>query len=494
MAFWFLYHADACVQAAAKSQEMSWRKQFKTKLAYSFCDQSRLDKDLATLRTLNGEFRAIGDQIFKLESLRTNPVQRTTKIQDKDIEKLRLVQKASILLYQALGSACTKHTEHQAHFCLQPSLKQDLHPQVRFSIAFSNLTMGNTTGLGDLLWFDVDTSIKEALTSDATQICNVFAQVSSSLKRRNLSPSPSPPPAAKSQKRSKKARFAPSIPPPRRSLLPPVSQLLPLAMEPPNLCKHGNFCNQLKDCSRQPLVRQDRCIGLLKETDKYKHLVYLPQASPVPQQTQTISLATYFRTPRKQDLSDGLPLHERISLAKLLSTAVLQFHATSWLVGRWRSEDVLSFYVDPSTRGVEGIKSFNAPYMNVSVKNMNGPLARAPTFPTTRSFIQNPLLFDLGVMLLELAFQVPLRQLQKPIDLDNGQEDIYTEFFTAKRLCRSSMQLGLRYKEVARKCIHCDFGRGDDLNSPELQEAFYREIICELDKLEGEFRRLQLGA
>lgn len=175
----------ACVQAGDKTKEMSWRKQFKEKLAFSFCDQSRLDKDLAALRSLNRDFHTIGDQIFKLESRRANPVQRTTKRQDKDIEKLRLIHRASILLYQALGSACTKHTEHQAHFCLQPSLKEDLHPQVRFSIAFNNLTFGNTSGLADLLWFDVDTSIKEALTvdtrADAAQICNVLAQVSSSL-------------------------------------------------------------------------------------------------------------------------------------------------------------------------------------------------------------------------------------------------------------------------------------------------------------------------
>lgn len=113
---------------------------------------------------------------------------------------------------------------------------------------------------------------------------------------------------------------------------------------------------------------------------------------------------------------------------------------------------MFSFCVDPSTRGVEEFTSFNAPYINVSVKGINGPLSRVPTFPATRSFIQNPLLFDLGVMLLELAFQVPLRQLQKPIDLENGQEDMHTEFFTAKKLCRSTTQLGLRYKEVARKC------------------------------------------
>lgn len=61
--------------------------------------------------------------------------------------------------------------------------------------------------------------------------------------------------------------------------------------------------------------------------------------------------------------------------------------------------------------------------------------------------------------------------------IDISQEDMHTELFTAKRLCRSSMQLGLRYREVARTCIHCDFRRGGDLKKPELQEAYNREII-----------------
>lgn len=125
----------ACVQ-------LSRRKQFKEKLAFSFCHKSRLDKDLATLRSLNEDFRGIGDKFLKLEYVRTIQAPRTARRQDKEVENFRLIQKASILLYQALGSACTKHAEHQAHFCLQPSLKEDLNPKVRFSIAFSNLTLG----------------------------------------------------------------------------------------------------------------------------------------------------------------------------------------------------------------------------------------------------------------------------------------------------------------------------------------------------------------
>lgn len=46
-----------CVQTGDKAKEMSRLKQVKEKLAYSFCDQSRLDRDLAALKSSNEDFR-----------------------------------------------------------------------------------------------------------------------------------------------------------------------------------------------------------------------------------------------------------------------------------------------------------------------------------------------------------------------------------------------------------------------------------------------------
>jgi hypothetical protein len=45
-----------------------------------------------------------------------------------------------------------------------------------------------------------------------------------------------------------------------------------------------------------------------------------------------------------------------------------------------------------------------------------------------------------------------------------------------------------------RKCIHCDFGRGNDLNAAGLQESFYVEIVKELEDLEGKFSEFGLGS
>lgn len=84
--------------------------------------------------------------------------------------------------------------------------------------------------------------------------------------------------------------------------------------------------------------------------------------------------------------------------------------------------------------------------------------------------------------------------MQQDSDFQSGQEDRHTEFFTAKRLNRTaSTPMGPRYSEIVRKCLQCDFGRGEDLNKPELQEGFYREVVCELGELENKFKELQLG-
>jgi len=45
-----------------------------------------------------------------------------------------------------------------------------------------------------------------------------------------------------------------------------------------------------------------------------------------------------------------------------------------------------------------------------------------------------------------------------------------------------------------RKCLGCDFGEGTtDLNDPALQAVFYRDVVCELERLEKGFAMLQLG-
>ena len=54
--------------------------------------------------------------------------------------------------------------------------------------------------------------------------------------------------------------------------------------------------------------------------------------------------------------------------------------------------------------------------------------------------------------------------------------------------------MGVNYKMVVRKCLGCGFGEGTtDLNNPGLQAVFYKDVVCELERLERAFMTLQLA-
>ena len=44
--------------------------------------------------------------------------------------------------------------------------------------------------------------------------------------------------------------------------------------------------------------------------------------------------------------------------------------------------------------------------------------------------------------------------------------------------------MGGSYAEATRKLIHADFGKGFSMAKPRLQEAFYQDVMCELERLE----------
>ena len=55
-----------------------------------------------------------------------------------------------------------------------------------------------------------------------------------------------------------------------------------------------------------------------------------------------------------------------------------------------------------------------------------------------------------------------------------------------------SREMGPRYQRIAEKCIGSHFAAGYDLSEPSLQLEFYQDVVQELEKLEGDMRRLQL--
>lgn len=467
-----------------------WRYEIREKSRFAL-SRSRLQDSMTMLKELIESLGALRSQTERSEQRR--PLSRPSAQARQVIQQFALVQTASQNLYEALRTACTKHTQHQAHFSLQPIPMPRAH-QVRFSVGFRQV-VAPASGSKQTVWFTVESSV-----TPTADVCpsstdpEAFASFGQSIKRGRTSSSPRPE-YQPSKLRKKCIRFQLPSPPPLRSPLG-TCKALETVSEPllSNLCSHSNLCNQLQNFLCRSIALPECCIGYLEHSSKTKHLIYLKGQESRPERSADIpssSLAELLQHREGSDETNGIAQCERLRLSRKLATAVLQFYATPWLRNTWSSSDVLFQLQHPSSMGqIEGLKE---PFVDVSFRDST--IATNDTQPTTcYPFAPNDFLFGLGVMLLELAYQKPLRSMQQACDVANSQDERHTLFFTAKRMSRLvSAKSGSRYGEIVRKCLACDFGRGDDLSQPALQEGVYREVVCELTELEELLRAMNLG-
>ncbi|KAF7510482.1 hypothetical protein GJ744_006328 [Endocarpon pusillum] len=178
------------------------------------------------------------------------------------------------------------------------------------------------------------------------------------------------------------------------------------------------------------------------------------------------------------------PYHKRLLWAKQLSRSVLLFHNSPWLPRSFSSK---SIYLR-ETPGERHITS-DGMYVEKSFGDTDGRNAHPPS---ARQFVSNPYLFGLGVLLLELGFEASCELLSTPEDEAQANGTLGNlEFFTATRLTAiASQTLGMKYASIAKKCLQCDFGCGNDLKDPVLQEAVYRQVYCQLEEMEQGLREI----
>ncbi len=162
-----------------------------------------------------------------------------------------MIGQASRQVYEVLGKACTKHTEHQAHFCVeveQANITRDHSAQIKFNMAYTYLTLAGSADQSDLIWFVVDST-----SGDATELVDFNAKndlhdsFSQSLKRQIESSS-----GATQKKAKKKVRFQSSALTP--AWTPPTLSTAALAntiLSSDSMRK--DFCDFIRRRLREPL-------------------------------------------------------------------------------------------------------------------------------------------------------------------------------------------------------------------------------------------------
>ena len=428
----------------------------------------------------------LSKQNLRPNSTQSRKLTETPKEISLEVEKYRIIGQASQQVYEALGRACTKHTEHQAHFCVeveQAIIDGNRGARVKFSIAFTHMSLAGPSDQGELTWFVVDSVTGDALAvGHSEKQSNIKLELERSLKRQIVVPAFQP------EKSRKSVRFQSPEPQHSSASMPAL-----LAVSADSLFSdymRKDFCDLIKRRLRQP-SHKSMCVAVLENTDKSKNFVYSPGNVTCIKQRRAVSLEQLLTRTNEQGVSGKIPLYERLRLAKTLAIAVLQYHSTPWLRTSWRSEDV--YFFGDEVVALQEPTVLTSPHVNVRVRGPDGQLSRSSTF-SPHTLARNPLLFGLGVVLLEIAYSSTLESLQLPNDLDSSQKDLYTEFFVARRLAMvGHSDMGGSYHKVVERLVECDFGCGNDLSDTQLQVALYKDVICPLERLEEKLRDFHLN-
>lgn len=169
-----------------------------------------------------------------------------------------------------------------------------------------------------------------------------------------------------------------------------------------------------------------------------------------------------------------IPLEDRLRTASLLAAGVLHLHTSSCLPDAWSSKDILFFDVDSFERCTLG-----EPFLQTQLDSRRNH--RSIRDLKDLAGIRSSLL-SLGLVLLELAYSAPRRNLPLPADITQHLFEWEIDVLNLMRLSDTvSRQLGLRYARVVQTCLSLGL-RAQGLGQAELNEMISEKVVKELDR------------
>ena len=173
-----------------------------------------------------------------------------------------------------------------------------------------------------------------------------------------------------------------------------------------------------------------------------------------------------------------LSLHDRLQLAKSVSTGVLQLYNSPLLQSAWTKENIVFV---PWTK-----TPFRKAYIEKSTSRAKENVYNTDVPP----YIHNQTIFALGVLLIEICLGRAIGDLRTLKDCNSEAEmrmpSLAADYSTAMRLLESEQILvesGEWYADAVRRCISCNFGpTKTDLENDEFRQAVYSGVVAPLEE------------
>ncbi|RYP03128.1 hypothetical protein DL765_010584 [Monosporascus sp. GIB2] len=231
---------------------------------------------------------------------------------------------------------------------------------------------------------------------------------------------------------------------------------------------------------------------------------------PSTPQSTSQSLADMIHWIAEEPVLRSLPRPLLVELAGDVAEGLMNFYSTPWLTQANLGHNVRYINLAPAAMTTSAVDSFSAassqqlegPYFMMRVNDNSsagqtvGKMSTTNVGETVREseFIgaRNKLLFNYGILLLEIGFGRPWHQLKQTVarTAEGGLSDYRAAEKLAQLLVR---QMGLAYPKIIKKCLGCDFGLGEtDLDNEDLQRRFVDDVVLGLQRLRENMRQMNL--
>lgn len=230
-----------------------------------------------------------------------------------------------------------------------------------------------------------------------------------------------------------------------------------------------DFCSAL--CASN---RDDREIGLLVDeaNGKQHHTLYRAN-TVVGSQTSSRSLEDLL-TSRRGSGDEGLSRKDRLQIAVILASSVLQLDGTSWLKGGWSSVDIFFHYK------IGQISEHTYPYLAWQRCCNTDVASSFELLSVSNYMIRSDVLLALGLTLVELCWGRTLANMRKPEEVDANETA--SRLKTAIRLRHGVYdEMGILYGDVVRRCLLQSFDvRELSLDIEEVQQMVLDDVVTPL--------------
>ncbi|KAI0968602.1 hypothetical protein F4678DRAFT_442296 [Xylaria arbuscula] len=237
-----------------------------------------------------------------------------------------------------------------------------------------------------------------------------------------------------------------------------------------NLDAITNLCEKIKQAQKQAQVSS---YGMVVDQSSQEKYTLHPIQTSITEDTRCWSVVSLKQILEQKDTSIYLTYQDRLHLAVIISSSILQLHGSPWVSETLTSKDIFfiqkkdyPFYDQPFV-----IKSLPTNTQNPSNQSQDAPFPR------------NPVLVALGVLLIELIQGKTIDLLRTPQENSLSHKKPLQDYMTVKRLLQDVRMASSNYAAAVTRCVDGELHSGGlTLDNEELCEGVYSGIVALLEK------------